>query len=92
MLKPKYPLQPILYRYLASYYKLMYLCTLLGLAPRAQSENSKDLSITGIAEQLDVFTKNQFNLVGSVRCRGVANRPVAVRLYLKNRSKGTDGA
>lgn len=60
---------------------------IVGIGPRAQSENSKDLSITGIAEQLDVFTKNQFNLVGSLRCRGVANRSVAVRLYLKTDAK-----
>ncbi|XZE19621.1 hypothetical protein SH449x_004947 [Pirellulaceae bacterium SH449] len=56
---------------------------MVGIGPRAQSENSRDLSVTGIPEQIDVFTKNQFNLVGSLRARGVANRSVAVRLYLK---------
>jgi len=62
---------------------------LVGIGPRAQSENSRDLSITGIAEQMDVFTKNQFNLIGSLRCRGVANRAVAVRLYLKGDANKT---
>jgi uncharacterized membrane protein len=56
---------------------------IVGIGPRADSENSKDLSLGGVPEQLDVFTKNQVSIVGTVRCRGFANRPVSVGLYMK---------
>ncbi|XZE33610.1 hypothetical protein SH501x_004400 [Pirellulaceae bacterium SH501] len=55
----------------------------VGIGPRADSENSRDLSVEGVPEQLDVFTRNPVNVLGSVRCRGVANQEVTVRLSMR---------
>ncbi|AMV32200.1 hypothetical protein VN12_08755 [Pirellula sp. SH-Sr6A] len=60
----------------------------VGIGPRADSENSRDLSVEGVPEQLDVFTKNPVNVLGSVRCRGVANQDVTIRLLM--RREGTE--
>ena len=54
----------------------------VGIGPRSDSENSQDLSVEGVPEQLDVYTKNQLNLRGLLRCRGVANRELSVKLLL----------
>lgn len=54
----------------------------IGIGPRADNENSRDLSVEGVPEQLDVFTKNKLNILGTLRCRGVANTDVNVRLML----------
>lgn len=54
----------------------------IGIGPRADNENSRDLSVEGVPEQLDVFTKNKLNILGTLRCRGVANTEVNVRLLL----------
>jgi len=54
----------------------------VGIGPRSDSENSQDLSVEGVPEQLDVYTKNQLNLRGLLRCRGVANRDLNVKLLL----------
>jgi uncharacterized membrane protein len=54
----------------------------IGIGPRADNENSRDLSVEGVPEQLDVFTKNKLNVLGTLRCRGVANTDINVRLML----------
>ena len=54
----------------------------VGIGPRSDSENSQDLAIEGVPEQLDEFTKNQLNVRGLLHCRGVANKDLIVRLQL----------
>ncbi|MBU6173199.1 MAG: VWA domain-containing protein [Planctomycetes bacterium] len=55
----------------------------VGIGPRADSDNSRDLSVESVAEQLDVFTKNQLNVLGALRCRGVANQELVIKLMLQ---------
>ena len=54
----------------------------VGIGPRSDSKNSQDLSVEGVPEQLDEYTKNQLNIRGLLRCRGVANKELIVRLLL----------
>jgi len=54
----------------------------VGVGPRSDSETSQDLAVEGVPEQLDEYTKNQLNVRGLLRCRGVANRDLVVRLFL----------
>ncbi len=54
----------------------------VGIGPRSDSKNSQDLSVEGVPEQLDEFTKNQLNIRGLLRCRGVANKELLVKLLL----------
>ncbi len=55
----------------------------VGIGPRSDSENSRDLGVEGVPEQLDVFTKNPVNVLGTLRCRGVANQELSVRLLVR---------
>ena len=61
----------------------------VGIGPRSDSESSQDLSVEGVPEQLDEFTKNQLNLRGRLHCRGVANKDLLVRLFLLEPGKAT---
>ncbi len=54
----------------------------VGVGPRNDSETSQDLAVEGVPEQLDEYTKNQLNVRGLLRCRGVANRELVVKLLL----------
>ena len=54
----------------------------VGIGPRSDSKNSQDLSVEGVPEQLDEYTKNQLNIRGLLRCRGVANKELLVKLLL----------
>ena len=54
----------------------------IGIGPRSDSENSQDISVEEVPEQLDVYTKNQLNVRGMLRCRGVANKELFVKLLL----------
>jgi uncharacterized membrane protein len=55
---------------------------LIGIGPRADSESAQDLAIEEVPEQLDAFTKNPVNVKGILRCRGVANRDLIVKLLM----------
>ena len=55
---------------------------LVGIGPRSDSENSQDLSVEGVPEELNEYTKNQLNVRGLLRARGVANRDLLVKLLL----------
>ncbi len=59
----------------------------VGIGPRSDSENSQDLSVEGVPEQLDEFTKNQLNIRGLLHCRGVANKDLIVKLLLVQHGK-----
>ena len=54
----------------------------VGVGPRSDSENAQDLSVEEVPEQLDVYTKNPLNVRGLLRCRGVANRELLVKLLM----------
>jgi len=54
----------------------------VGIGPRSDSENAQDLSVEEIPEQIDAHTKTKLNVRGLLRCRGVANRELTVRLLL----------
>ncbi|MBU6239856.1 MAG: hypothetical protein KGQ51_18725, partial [Planctomycetes bacterium] len=58
---------------------------LIGIGPRGDSENARDIAVEGVPEQLDVFTKNQIYVRGMVKCRGVANRDVQLVLWMVDR-------
>lgn len=60
---------------------------LIGVGPRSDGESSRDLSVEGVPEQLDVFTQNPFNVLGTLRCRGVANQELNLRLLLRKSSE-----
>lgn len=55
---------------------------IVGVGPRSDSENAQDLSVEEVPEQMDVFTKNPLNVRGILRCRGVANRELPVKLLM----------
>ncbi len=59
----------------------------IGIGPRSDSENSQDISVEEVPEQLDVYTKNQLNVRGVLRCRGVANKELLVKLLLMQPGK-----
>ncbi|MEI8213183.1 MAG: glutamine amidotransferase [Planctomycetota bacterium] len=61
---------------------------LIGLGPRSDSENARDIAVEGIPEQLDVYTKNQIFVRGMLKSRGVANRDINIALWMV----GRDGA
>lgn len=61
----------------------------IGIGPRSDSESSQDLSVEGVPEQLDEFTKNQLNIRGLLHCRGVANKELNVKLMLVQAGKAT---
>lgn len=54
----------------------------VGVGPRSDSDNAQDLSVEQVPEQLDAFTKNPLNVRGLLRCRGVANRELLVKLLM----------
>jgi hypothetical protein len=58
---------------------------LVGIGPRGDSENARDVSVEGVPEQLDVYTKNQIYVRGMVKCRGVANRDIPIILWMVDR-------
>jgi uncharacterized membrane protein len=58
---------------------------LIGIGPRGDSENARDVSVEGVPEQLDVYTKNQIYVRGMVKCRGVANRDIPLILWMVDR-------
>jgi len=58
---------------------------LIGIGPRGDSENARDIAVEGVPEQLDVYTKNQIYVRGMVKCRGVANRDVPLVLWMVDR-------
>lgn len=58
---------------------------LIGIGPRGDSENARDVSVEGVPEQLDVYTKNQIYVRGMVKCRGVANRDIQLVLWMVDR-------
>ncbi len=58
---------------------------LIGLGPRGDSENARDLAVEGVPEQLDVYAKNQIYVRGMVKCRGVTNRDVNLGLWMVDR-------
>lgn len=60
---------------------------LIGVGPRADSENASDLSVEEVPEQLDVFTKNPVNVKGLLRCRGLANKDLIVKLMMIQHGK-----
>jgi hypothetical protein len=55
---------------------------LIGLGPRSDSDSARDISIDGVPEQLDVYTKNQLYVRGMLQSRGAANRDVQVALWM----------
>lgn len=55
---------------------------LIGLGPRSDSDTARDISIDGVPEQLDVYTKNQLYVRGMLKSRGAANRDVQVALWM----------
>jgi len=61
---------------------------LIGIGPRGDSENARDLAVDGVPEQLDVYTKNQIFVRGMLKSRGVTNRDVQLSLSIVDR----DGA
>lgn len=60
---------------------------LIGVGPRSDSENARDLAIEGVPEQLDVFSKSKLYIRGSLRAHGVANKDVTIRLMIMDGSK-----
>lgn len=57
----------------------------VGIGPRGDSINARDIAVEGVPEQLDVYTKNQIFVRGMVRCRGVANRDIQLVLWMVDR-------
>lgn len=58
---------------------------MIGIGPRGDSDNARDVSVEGVPEQLDVYTKNQIYVRGMVKCRGVANRDIQLVLWMVDR-------
>ena len=55
---------------------------IVGIGPRSDSDNAQDLAVDEVPEQLDVYTKNPINIRGLLRCRGVPNRDIIVKLLM----------
>ena len=55
---------------------------LIGIGPRGDSEQARDLAVEGVPEQLDAYTKNQIYVRGMLKARGVANRDITIAMKI----------
>ncbi len=55
---------------------------LIGIGPRGDSEQARDLGLEGVPEQLDAYTKNQIYVRGILKARGVANRDITIAMKI----------
>jgi uncharacterized membrane protein len=55
---------------------------LIGIGPRGDSDQARDLGLEGVPEQLDAYTKNQIYVRGMLKARGVANRDITIAMKL----------
>lgn len=55
---------------------------LVGIGPRGDSDQARDLGLEGVPEQLDAYTKNQIYVRGILKARGVANRDVTIAMKI----------
>lgn len=54
----------------------------VGIGPRGDSEQARDLGLEGVPEQLEAYTKNQLYVRGMLHARGAANRDVAISMKI----------
>lgn len=55
---------------------------LIGIGPRGDSDQARDLGVEGVPEQLDAYTKNQIYVRGMLKARGVANRDITIAMKI----------
>jgi len=55
---------------------------MIGIGPRGDSEQARDLGLEGVPEQLDAYTKNQIYVRGMLKARGVANRDITITMKI----------
>lgn len=53
-----------------------------GTGPRAGSDDSRDVAIEGVAEELEVFTRNRVEVKGTLRLRGLVGSTVPLKISL----------
>jgi len=54
----------------------------VGIGPRGDSDQARDLGVEGVPEQLDAYTKNQIFVRGMLHARGASNRDVAITMKI----------
>ena len=54
----------------------------VGIGPRGESDQARDLGVEGVPEQLDAYTKNQIFVRGMLHARGASNRDVAITMKI----------
>ena len=54
----------------------------VGIGPRGDSEQARDLGLEGVPEQLEAYTKNQLYVRGMLHARGAANRDVSISMKI----------
>ena len=54
----------------------------VGIGPRGDSDQARDLGVEGVPEQLDAYTKNQIFVRGMLHARGASNRDIAITMKI----------